>query len=227
MLLNASFVTFKTLNSANSSAFSALGSISVLNGSLYHEKCNMPSVKYDRNSAETISKCSMMQILMLSGKSIPFIFRRLSNKRNFCTNQQPPQRGGAVPDPVWFGSKYLLAFLRVPVTSDTPFVQIIFSPSYPLNNRRRAAHSFFKIGHLSSPFSCLFPSRLRLFILFLLLMSGDVHPNPGPIFPCSVCAGNVTWRGRSVQCCTCSKWVHLKCSLLSFSKIIGISHSWS
>ena len=22
-----------------------------------------------------------------------------------CTNQQPPQRGGAVPDPVWVGSK--------------------------------------------------------------------------------------------------------------------------
>ena len=46
-------------------------------------------------------------------------------------------------------------------------------------------------------------------------MSGNVHPNPGPIFPCSVCAGNVTWRGKSVQCCTCSKWVHLRCSQLS------------
>ena len=37
----------------------------------------------------------------------------------------------------------------------------------------------------------------------------DEHPNPVPIFPCSVYAGNVTWRGKSVQCCTCSKWVHL------------------
>ena len=38
----------------------------------------------------------------------------------------------------------------------------------------------------------------------------------------------MTWRGRSVQCCTCSNWVHLKCSLLSFSKfrILGSSHSW-
>ena len=36
-------------------------------------------------------------------------------------------------------------------------------------------------------------------------MSGNVHPNPGPIFPCSVCAGNVTWWGKSVQCCTCFK----------------------
>ena len=26
----------------------------------------------------------------------------------------------------------------------------------------------------------------------------------------------MTWRGRSAQYCTCSNWVHLKCSLLSF-----------
>ena len=60
-------------------------------------------------------------------------------------------------------------------------------------------------------------------------MSGNVHPNPGPIFPCSVCAGNVTRRGKSVQCCTCSKWVHLRCSQLSLSnfRALGSSHSWS
>ena len=34
---------------------------------------------------------------------------------------------------------------------------------------------------------------------------------------------------RSVQCCTCSNWVHLKCSLLSFSifRTLGSSHFWS
>ena len=60
-------------------------------------------------------------------------------------------------------------------------------------------------------------------------MSGNVHPNPGPIFPCSVCTGNVTWRGKSVQCCACSKWVHLRCSQLSLSQFraLGSSHSWS
>ena len=60
-------------------------------------------------------------------------------------------------------------------------------------------------------------------------MSGNVHPNPGSIFPCSVCAGNVTWRGKSVQCCACSKWVHLRCSQLSLSRFraLGSSHSWS
>ena len=80
-----------------------------------------------------------------------------------------------------------------------------------LNDHRRAAHSFLKIGRLFSFFSCLSLARLCLLIFLLLLMSGNVHPNPGPIFPCSVCFGNVTWLGKSVQCCTCSKWVHLRC----------------
>ena len=32
-----------------------------------------------------------------------------------------------------------------------------------------------------------------------------------------------------MQCCTCSNWIHLKCSLLSFSRVrsLGSSHSWS
>ena len=72
----------------------------------------------------------------------------------------------------------------------------IFSLCFPLNDRKRAAHSFFKIGRLFSLFlfSCLSLALLGLLILLLFLMSGNVYPNPGPIFPCSVCAGNVTWR---------------------------------
>ena len=100
----------------------------------------------------------------------------------------------------------------------------IFLPCCPLNDCSRAAHSLFAC------FLFFFtPALLRLLILLLLLMSGNVYLNPGPIFPCSVCAGNVTWRGKSVQCCTCSKWVHLRCSQLSLSKFraLGSSHSWS
>ena len=104
---------------------------------------------------------------------------------------------------------------EVPVTLGTSLAQTIFSPCCPLNDRRRAARSFFKIGRLSSSFPCLSLARLRLLILLLLLISGNVHPNHGPTFPCLVCAGNVTWRGSSVQCCTCSKWVRSRCSLLS------------
>ena len=104
----------------------------------------------------------------------------------------------------------------------------IFSLCCPLNDRRRAAHSIYKIGCLFSFFLFSCPT-LALLRLLLLLMSGNVYPNPGPIFPCSVCAGNVTWRGKLVQCCTCSKWVHLRCSQLSLFnfRALGSSHSWS
>ena len=89
----------------------------------------------------------------------------------------------------------------------------IFSLSCPLNDRRTETRSFVKIG--------------RLLSLFLFLMSGNVHPNPGPMFPCSVCAGNVIWQGKSVQCCTCSKWVRLRCSQLSLSKFRALGSSYS
>ena len=108
---------------------------------------------------------------------------------------------GCGPRPVWVGSKWLLAFPRVPVTLGTPLTQTIFLLCSPLNDRRRVARSIFKIG-LSSLYFC--PSLDCLLILLLLLMRGKVHPNPCPVFPYLVCAGNVTRRDRSMQCCTCS-----------------------
>ena len=122
--------------------------------------------------------------------------------------------------------KMVVGLPEGPSYSGTPLTQTIILPCSPLNDRRRVARSLFKIGP-SSLFSCL--SICRLLIFLLLLMSGNVYPNPCPVFPCSVCAGNVTWLGRSVQCCTCSNWVHLKCSLLSLSRFrtLGGSHSWS
>ena len=56
-------------------------------------------------------------------------------------------------------------------------------------------------------------------------MSDNIHPNPGPVFPCSLCGGNVTWRGKSAQCCTCFKCVHLKCSLFSFCRLKTLGSS--
>ena len=46
-----------------------------------------------------------------------------------------------------------------------------------------------------------------------LLLSGDVHQNPGPAtkYPCSMCTSNVTSRGVSYMCNRCSGWVHSKC----------------
>ena len=122
----------------------------------------------------------------------------------------------------------MLAFPRVPVTPGTP---LHFFAMLPPERPQKGSTQLLQNRSLVSLFllSCPSLALLCLLILLLLLMSGNVHPNPGPIFPCSVCAGNVTWRGKSVQCCTCSKWVHLMCSQLSLSKLraLGSSHSWS
>ena len=47
-------------------------------------------------------------------------FREIDSRLQSTADQQPPQRGGAVPGPVWVGLKWLLAFPRVPVTPGTP-----------------------------------------------------------------------------------------------------------
>ena len=132
------------------------------------------------------------------------------------------------PDPVWVGSKWLLDFPRVLVTSGTI---LHFFTILPPERLQKGSTQLLQNRSPVFTFSLLppFPFPSSSFNLLLLLMSSDVHPKPGPIFPCSVCAGNVSWWGRSVQCCTCSKWVHLRCSQLSLSKFspLGSYHSWS
>ena len=55
------------------------------------------------------------------------------------------------------------------------------------------------------------PDRTQL---LLLLMAGDIHPNPWPTakYHCPVCARDVTSRGVSYRCTRCTGWVHEKCS---------------
>ena len=136
-----------------------------------------------------------------------------------------PLRGGVVPDPVWVWSKWLLAFPKVPFTpGHCPRTNHIFAVLPPERMQQGSMQLLQNRSPVFSllPFSC--PSSSSF--LLLLLMSGNVHPKPGPVFSCSVCAENVTWRGRSMQCCSCSKWVHLKCSLLSSKfRTFGSSHS--
>ena len=72
-------------------------------------------------------------------------------------NQQLPQRGGAVPGPVWVGSKWLLAFPRIPVTPGTPLhFYAMLPPERPqkgntqlLRNRSLVISFYFLL-----PFSC-------------------------------------------------------------------------
>ena len=46
----------------------------------------------------------------------------------------------------------------------------------------------------------------------LLLLSGDIHPNPGPPkHPCGTCDTSVRSNQRRVVCDTCETWSHIKC----------------
>ena len=78
-----------------------------------------------------------------------------------------------------------------PLTFSTFFWTPLLSPSFHPKPLHYSSHS------------------LLIVIFMLLLISGDIHPNPGPIDPCSVCSRRVTWGNRSVQCTNCSLRVHL------------------
>ena len=102
-----------------------------------------------------------------------------------------------------------------------------------LNDRPPISYTFFWTTLLSPSFHPKFLHYLSypplILIFMLLLINGDIHPNPGHIDPCSVCSCRVTWGNRSVQCTNCSLWVHLSCSSLSPADFRKISpgHSWT
>ena len=57
------------------------------------------------------------------------------------------------------------------------------------------------------------PVRISQYLaIVLLLLSGDVHPNPGPLKrPCGTCDTSVRSNQRRVVCDTCGTWSHIKC----------------
>ena len=63
----------------------------------------------------------------------------------------------------------------------------------------------------------------------LLLSAPYVQPNPGPTtqYPCPVCTRNVTSRGVSYLCHSCSGWVHSKCSDLKDARQYKRTKDWA
>ena len=68
--------------------------------------------------------------------------------------------------------------------------------------------------------------------LLLLLLSGDVHSNPGPRppkYPCGICNKAVKWdhKNPSVCCDSCDTWFHQKCLVMPDAVFEGIKNvSW-
>ena len=145
----------------------------------------------------------------------------------------------------WGGSKWLVDSPRVSSSGDSP----LDNSSHFLSLLPMRGHMWTALlnpidrpptpsilSRTSLPRPSFHPKPLHysshsplILISMLLLISGDIHPNPGPIDPCSVCSRRVTWGNRSIQCTGCSLWVHLSCSGLSPTDFRKISpgHSWT
>ena len=48
-------------------------------------------------------------------------------------------------------------------------------------------------------------------LLLLVLLSGYVHLNPGPAYPCGQCSLNVNSDDKALCCDGCNQWVHVSC----------------
>ena len=56
----------------------------------------------------------------------------------------------------------------------------------------------------------------RSFFQFLIILSGDVSLNPGPVrHPCSSCLKSVAKNHRAILCDNCDLWAHIKCENIS------------
>ena len=68
------------------------------------------------------------------------------------------------------------------------------------------------------------------FTIFLVLLSGDVSTNPGPVkFPCGSCAKPVKTNQKGIYCDVCCFWFHANCIGMSndeYSSLGLVSDTW-
>ncbi|CAG2230332.1 unnamed protein product [Mytilus edulis] len=69
-------------------------------------------------------------------------------------------------------------------------------------------------------------TQLQHVASLLLLISGDIATNPGPIkFPCGSCKKPVRSNQKGIQCEDCDFWFHLKCIDLPIKEYTRLSDS--
>ena len=99
-------------------------------------------------------------------------------------------------------------------------------PSFGLNSRRHLGfRSLLKRGF----FRCRvnrYPNSVSTFQLTRLLISWDVHFNPGPIAnkpSCQICRRTIARNHRSLYCETCGFQYHIKCGKVTPKQFVEIS----
>ena len=70
----------------------------------------------------------------------------------------------------------------------------------------------------------------RNIVVAILLLAGDVHPNPGPmnretIYPCGYYQQHVGWSCSGVGCDTCNVWYHRECVSIIHSYYFALNNS--
>ena len=71
----------------------------------------------------------------------------------------------------------------------------------------------FKVETHATPSFILKHCKPTAFCSILLLLSGDVKLNPGPVtFPCGDCGRAVASNHRGICCDTCNQWFHIRCA---------------
>ena len=101
-----------------------------------------------------------------------------------------------------------------------PMSLISHRPSIGICNNRHGLASkhalyrqpWLKVSHNKSQIS-------STLCILMLLISGDIEPNPGPIrHPCGICECPVAANHRAICCDSCDTWIHIKCANMSTKK---------
>ncbi len=98
---------------------------------------------------------------------------------------------------------------------------LISTHIYVFNNTRKkqlALRGFHSANPISIQTGGSFMPRLKVIIVMHMLVSGNVHPNPGPTYqryPCSMCSKHVARAHPALECDNCGNWTHTKCADVS------------
>ena len=74
-------------------------------------------------------------------------------------------------------------------------------------------------------------NNLSLFLLRLIILSGDISLNPGPNwrYPCGVCKNPVKSNQNGLQCDSCDTWYHTRCCSIgdeTYTNLANTSCTW-
>ena len=113
----------------------------------------------------------------------------------------------------------------------------LFPPPLPMSVRPCSAAAFaFQLLRGELKQRCMTHVAGRNLFLIALIMSGDIHPHPGPalgegIFPCGLCELRCVWDvtqgggGGAICCDDCSMWYHRDCLDMSRSEYVRLGKS--